>query len=66
MSTQLQQVSYRAGPNIPRFPTLNNIIQSFHDFLPRSLAVQSMDLQHVHVRAEAGNARVHGIENVFP
>jgi hypothetical protein len=37
--------------NIPNFPALHNIIEGFHDFMPRRLAVQSVDLQHIDVCA---------------
>jgi hypothetical protein len=52
--------------NIPNLPTLHHVIQGFHYFMPRRLAVQSVDLQHIDVRAQPLYALIHGVEDVFP
>lgn len=59
-------MTYRTSPDIPNLPTLDDVIQRPHDLLARSLAIQSMDLQYVDVRAQTGDTGIDGVEDVLP
>jgi hypothetical protein len=58
-------VTYRASTNIADLAALDDIVQGLHDFLARSVAIQTMDLEHIDVRAETLDACVNGIEDVL-
>lgn len=58
-------MTYRASTDVPHLAALNHIVQSFHDLLARGLAVQTVDLQHVDVRAEPLDAGVDRVEDVL-
>ena len=58
--------TYRASADISHLPTLDDIIQRFHDLLPRRASIQAMDLQDVDISAQSLHARVYSIEDMFP
>jgi hypothetical protein len=58
--------TYGTSSNVSDFPALNYIVESAHDFLTRSVAVQPVDLQNVDVGAQSLHAGVHGVEDVLP
>lgn len=58
-------MTYRASTDIPHLAALNHIVQSLHDLLARRLAVQTVDLQHVDVRAETLDAGVDRVEDML-
>lgn len=58
--------AYGAGTDISGFPTVDNVIESFHHFLEGHFMIKSVRLEDVDVCSEAGNARVYGVENVLP
>ena len=57
--------TYRTSTNISHLPAFNNIIESLHNFLPRRLPIQPVDLQYINVRAQSGNAGVHSVEDML-
>jgi len=58
--------SHRAGANVPDPALLNDVVERLHNFLPRCIAVQAMDLEDVDVRAQALHTLLHRIEDVLP
>jgi hypothetical protein len=58
-------MTYRASTDIADLTTLDNIIQSLHDFLAGSVAVQTVNLEHIDVCAETLDASINGIEDVL-
>lgn len=58
--------TYSAGADVPRLAALDDVVERFHDLLPWGVAIQAVDLQDVQVRAKAGDAGVHSVEDVFP
>lgn len=60
-----QRLTYRACANVSHPSVLNNIIQSLHSLLPRGLQVLPLDQEDVDVCAEALDAGLDGIEDVF-
>lgn len=60
------ELTYRTSTDIPHLPTLHHIIQRFHDFLPRRLAIETVNLQNIDVGAQPTHTRIHSIEYVLP
>lgn len=58
--------TYRAGANIAHLPALNNVVKSLHDLLAGRLPVQTVDLQHIDVRAQPLNTGIDRIEDMLP
>lgn len=58
-------MTYRASTNIADLAALDNIVQSLHDFLAGSVTVQTVNLEHVDVRAKTLDAGVNGIEDML-
>lgn len=54
------------GPDVADLAGLDDVVQRPHDLLPGHGAVESVDLQHVDVRPQPGDALVHRVNNVFP
>lgn len=57
--------SHGAGADVPNPALLDNIVQRLHDLFPRGIAVQAVDLQDIDVCAEALDALLHSIEDMF-
>lgn len=58
--------TYRARAQVPNPSLLDNIVKGFHDFLPRSLSIEPVDLQHVDVSAESFYACFNCVKDVLP
>jgi hypothetical protein len=57
--------SHTARTNISNLSAFNHIIESSHDLLSGSIAVQSMDLKHVNVGSQSSNTPIDSIEDVL-
>ena len=55
----------RAGAYVSDLPALNHIVESLHDFLAGRLSIQTVDLQHIDVRAQPLDGGVDRIEDVL-
>ena len=58
-------MTYTTSPDVPDFATLDNIIQSSHDFLSWSITIKSMNLQDIDIRPQSCNTLVDRIQNMF-
>lgn len=57
---------HRRRANVAHLPGLHDIVQRARDLLGFNVADEPVDLQHVDVRPQLSNTRIHGIHNVFP
>lgn len=62
----LLSMTYTTSPNVSDFATLDNIIQSSHDFLSWSITIKSMNLQDIDIRPQSCDTLVDRIQNMFP
>ncbi len=59
-------MTYTTSPDVSDFATLDNIIQSSHDFLSWCITIKSMNLQDIDIRPQSRNTLVDRIKNMFP
>lgn len=51
--------------NVPDLAAVDDIVERLHNLLPRSVAVQPVDLQHVDIGTQTLDTGVDGVENVL-
>lgn len=61
----MRKGTYRASSDVPDLTAVHHVVERLHDFLPRSVTVQPVDLQHIDIGTQSLNAGVDGIEDVL-